>query len=122
MSIKRKRKGKKEQMREAFRDTIGGLTEDEIEIYEALVDNDYVVKMSPKSSYVIEAKVERIERKEEKKEEKTCKCNAKEDKDCICYLYDKSRAEELEKKMGKENFWKKQIVDKLTQILIEYDC
>jgi hypothetical protein len=120
--MSKRRKGKKEQMREAFRDTIGGLTEDEIEVYEALVDNDYVVKMPPKSSYVIEARVERINKEEEKEEAKTCKCKAKEDEDCICYFYNKKRAKELEEKMGKEKFRKKQLIDKLTQILIEYDC
>jgi FKBP-type peptidyl-prolyl cis-trans isomerase len=115
-----KRKGKREKMREAVRDIVGEFVDDEI--LEALVDNDYVVKMSPKSSYVIEAKVERIKKEEEKEEEKTCRCNAKEDEDCICYFYNKKRVKELEEKMGKEKFRKKQLVDELTQILIEYDC
>ena len=114
-----KRKGKREQMREAVRDIVGEFVDD------ALVDSDYVVKMPPKSSYVVEARVERIRRinrEEEQEEENTCKCKAKEDKDCICYFYNKKRASELENKLGKEKFRKKQLVDELTQILIEYDC
>jgi hypothetical protein len=114
-----KRKGKREKMREAVRDVVGEFVDEEI--LEALVDNDYVVKMPPKSSYVIEARVEKIEKKEGG-EERTCRCNAKEDKDCICYFYSKKRAKELEEKMGKEKFLKKQLIDELTQILIEYDC
>jgi hypothetical protein len=115
------RKGKRELMREAVRDVVEEFVDEEI--LEALVDNDYVVKMPPKSSYVIEGTVKRIEKKEEKQEkENTCRCNAKEDEDCVCYFYNKKRASELEKKLGKEKFRKKQIVDELTQILIEYDC
>jgi hypothetical protein len=55
-------------MRKAFRDSNGGLTKDEIEIYEALVDNEIVVKMPPKTRRKIEAKVNRIEEDEEKVE------------------------------------------------------
>ena len=114
-----KRKGKRELMREAVRDVVEELVDNEI--LEALVDNDYVVKMPPKSSYVIEARVKRIYREEEHEEEKTCRCNVKDDEDCICYFYNKRRASELENKMGKEKFQKKQLIDELTQILIEYD-
>jgi|GEM_PF-5733026 len=118
-----KRKGKREQMREAVRDVVGEFVDDEI--LEALVDSDYVVKMPPKSSYVVEAreeKIRRINREEDQEEENTCKCKAKEDKDCICYFYNKKRASELENKLGNEKFRKKQLIDELTQILIEYDC
>ena len=57
-----------------------------------------------------------------REEESRCRCNAKMNEDCICYLKDKRRAKELEEKLGKEKFLKKQLVDELTQILIEYDC
>jgi len=118
-----KRKGKREQMREAVRDVVGEFVDDEI--LEALVDSDYVVKMPPKRSYMIEARVERIKRINREggqEEENNCKCKAKEDKDCICYFYNKKRVSELENKMGKEKFREKQLIDELTQILIEYDC
>jgi replicative superfamily II helicase len=119
--MSRKREGKREIIRESVRDVVEEFVDEEI--LEALGDNDYVVKMPPKSSYVIEGTVKRIEKEEEKQEkENTCRCNVKEDEDCICYFYNKKRASELEKKLGKEKFRKKQLVDELTQILIEYDC
>ena len=59
---------------------------------------------------------------EEGRTEKTCRCNVKDDEECICYFYNERRMKELEEKMGKEKFLKKQLVDELTQILIEYDC
>ena len=59
---------------------------------------------------------------EEGRTEKTCRCNVKNDEDCICYFYSKKRVKELEEKLGRENFLKKRLVDELTQILIEYEC
>jgi hypothetical protein len=61
-------------------------------------------------------------RKRRRMEITRCRCNAKTDEECICYLTNKLRAKELEEKMGKEKFLKKQLVDELTQILIEYEC
>jgi hypothetical protein len=54
---------------------------------------------------------------------KKCLCGAGERYEvCICYLKNKARRKELESKLGKEKFLKKQLVDELTQILIECDC
>ena len=100
-----KRKGKRELMREAFKDFV-----------EEFADRDILRDL----------KGEEVNKNENVEElgrtEKSCRCNVKNDEDCICYFYNKRRASELEKKMGKENFCKKQLIDELTQVLIEYDC
>jgi hypothetical protein len=98
-----KRKGKRGQMREAFRDFV-----------EEFADRDILEDLGN-----VNLK-EKVEGGEEKG--RTCRCNAKEDEECICYFYSKKRVKELEEKMGREKFLKKQLVDELAQILIEYEC
>jgi hypothetical protein len=84
----------------------------EVEFWEAIIDNEEVIEG-------IEGK---RGRKRRWMEITRCRCKAETDEECICYLTNKVRAKELEEKMGKEKFLKKQLVDELTQILIEYDC
>jgi hypothetical protein len=100
-----KRKGKRELMRESFKDFV-----------EEFADRDILRDLKGEEVN----KNENVE--EGGKTEKTCRCNVKDEEDCICYFYSKKRVKELEEKMGRENFLKKRLVDELTQILIEYDC
>jgi hypothetical protein len=98
-----KRKGKREREREDFRFVVGEIT--------GMKDEDFGM-----------GEEEEVEIKDNEIG-KRCLCGAGEKyEDCICYLRSKARRKELENKLGKENFCKKQIVDELTQILIEYDC
>jgi hypothetical protein len=99
-----KRKGKRALMREAFKDFV-----------EEFADKDILKDLEG-------VELNKMEITEKVGEERTCRCNVKDEEDCICYFYNKKRAKELEEKMGRENFLKKQLVDELTQILIEYDC
>jgi hypothetical protein len=95
------KRGKREQMRESFKEFVSEFGDKDI------LDLDLSLK----------DKVENVDLVE-----KTCRCETKNDEDCICYFYNKRRVRELEEKMGREKFRKKQIVDELIQILIEYDC
>jgi hypothetical protein len=101
--MSRKRKGKREQMRENFR---VGFCE-----VMGMKDEDFAMG----EEVELEIKDDEIG--------KRCLCGADEKyEDCICYLKNKARRIELENKLGKERFLKKQLIDKLTQILIEYEC
>ena len=101
--MSRKRKGKREQMRENFRIGFGEIM--------GMKDEDFAMG----EEVEIEIKDDELV--------KRCLCGAEERyEDCICYLRNKARQKELEQKLGKEKFLKKQFVDKLTQILIEDDC
>jgi len=99
-----KRKGKREREREDFRFVVGEITGMKDEDFGDGVEGDIV-------------------KEEDNEIGKRCLCGAGEKyEDCICYLRSKARRKELENKLGKEKFRKKQLIDELTQILIEYDC
>jgi hypothetical protein len=98
-----RRKGKRELIRENFRFAVGEIM--------GMKDEDFGV-----------VKEEEVEVKDNDMRVR-CLCGAGEKyEDCICYLRSKARRKELEDKLGKEKFRRKQLVDELTQILIEYDC
>jgi hypothetical protein len=101
--MSKKRKGKREREREDFRFVIGEITGMKDEDFGDGVEEDIV-------------------KYDDNEIGKRCLCGAGERyEDCICYLRSKARRKELEYKLGKENFCKKQLIDELTQIIIEYD-
>jgi predicted nuclease with TOPRIM domain len=114
------RKGKRERMREAFRNFVEEFVNRDIlkdseseDLGEKLEEGEDLKRVGFRRRKRL-GEVEEVV--------KACRCGAREDEDCICYFYNKRRAEELKRKLGEEKFRKKQLVDELTQILIEYDC
>jgi hypothetical protein len=102
-----KRKGKREREREDFRFVVGEIT--------GMKDEDF----GEGGGVEVE---EDVVNDDDNEIGKRCLCGAGESyEDCICYLRSKARRKELENKLGKEKFLKKQLIDELTQILIEYD-